>query len=246
MIRLMTTQAERLSKRILYTKGTRLPLARFSGTASSLHWIGKTASWIHEHALSAPTCDTRFALYDAVAGVVGKPLVYLEFGVAGGASLAHWVRSDPDPHALFFGYDTFEGIPEDWGRIPKGSYSTNGQLPEIDDRRLTLVKGFFEDSLPDSLRLVPLDRALVVHLDADLYSSTRFVLDTLDCHFKSGDVLIFDEFACLTSSVHEFRAFYEWQLASGWQTTVIGRTGQHQQVALRLVERAKPLWTLRS
>jgi O-methyltransferase len=246
MIRMMTTQAERLSKRILYTKGARLPLARFADVGSSLHWIGKTASWIYEHAQSAPTYDTRFALYDAVSAGMSKPLAYLEFGVAGGASLAHWVCSDADPRTVFFGYDTFQGIPEDWGRIPKGAYSTNGQLPDIDDRRLTLVKGLFEDSLVDSLRLVPVERPLVVHLDADLYSSTRFVLDTLDCHFKSGDVLIFDEFACLTSSVHEFRAFYDWQVASGWQIILLGSTGQHQQVALRLAERGRPAWTLRS
>lgn len=45
-------------------------------------------------------------------------------------------------------------------------------------------------------------------LDADLYSSTSFVLSSLAPYLHEGDILFFDEFSIPT---HEFRAFYEFR-----------------------------------
>jgi hypothetical protein len=47
------------------------------------------------------------------------------------------------------------------------------------------------------------DQPKLILLDADLYSSTLFVLTTLAPFLRQGDLLVFDEF---NSPRHEFRA----------------------------------------
>ena len=84
-----------------------------------------------------------------------------------------------------FGFDSFEGLPEDWkhafGSITKkGTFNVNGQTPDIDNTNVKFVKGWFEDTLPNFLRdnadLFSNDNDVVVHLDADLYGPSVFVL----------------------------------------------------------------------
>jgi len=45
---------------------------------------------------------------------------------------------------------------------------------------------------------------MVVNLDADMFTSTLFVLTTLAPYLKSEDLIFFDEFSC---PLDEFRAF---------------------------------------
>lgn len=51
---------------------------------------------------------------------------------------------------------------------------------------------------------------MVIHLDADLFSSTLYVLTQLNSFFKSGDILMFDEFSAL---IGEFKAFNDYREA---------------------------------
>jgi hypothetical protein len=97
---------------------------------------------------------------------VRSKITYLEFGVSSGRSLKWVVASNTDPDSRFIGFDTFHGLPEDWGRVRKGSFTTGGNPPEIDDPRVSFRIGLFADTLPEFLRANDFgDRLLVVHLD---------------------------------------------------------------------------------
>src|SRR3954451_15986691 len=65
-------------------------------------------------------------LYDLCAEQMGGALgSYLEFGVYKGWSMHHMVRRFTNPDARFFGFDSFEGLPEQWGEGMKvGHFST--------------------------------------------------------------------------------------------------------------------------
>ena len=76
----------------------------------------------------------RVQLYDAVAATLGDvPLQYLEFGVFRGRSIAEITKRFRHPEARFFGFDSFEGLPEAWGHAAPKTFTTGGAIPAAAD-----------------------------------------------------------------------------------------------------------------
>lgn len=148
---------------------------------------------------------------DLLAELADRPACVLEFGVFEGYSLNFFASLNRHPQSVFYGFDSFEGLPEDWHETrKKGHFSTGGSLPQTDDPRLHFVKGWFNQSLPRFWEEQPGlvksirsgERELVVHFDADLFSSTLYVLSSLAHRFESYR-FIFDDFI-----VDELRALH--------------------------------------
>jgi hypothetical protein len=170
--------------------------------------------WFQERPYGQPRrLASREHVWAEIARDVGdQKVLYLEFGVFQGASLRAWSRLLRHPEARLEGFDSFEGLPEDWNPLaPKGHFSQGGALPQLpDDARIRLHRGWFEDTVP-AFEPPPHD-VLVLNIDADLYSSTKTVLDRLGHLVKPGSWLYFDEFS---DRNHERRAFDEWVASSG-------------------------------
>jgi len=139
-----------------------------------------------------------------IAKVRDQRVLYMEFGVAYGASIRYWSRELKNPTAAFHGFDSFEGLPEQAGPWHKGQFDASGRVPMIDDSRVSFFKGWFDQVLP-RYHLPPHD-VLVINMDADLYSSTKYVLDHLRPQINPGTLIYFDEMNHLD---HELRAFDE-------------------------------------
>jgi hypothetical protein len=136
-----------------------------------------------------------------------QPISYLEFGVYRGDSLRLWLAGISHPGSRFVGFDTFTGLPERWRPTePAGHFNANGAIPDIKDPRCSFEVGLFQDTLPPFVSRTDLTGRMVVNLDADMFTSTLFVLTTLAPYLKSGDLIFFDEFSC---PLDEFRAFEE-------------------------------------
>jgi len=150
----------------------------------------------------------RLKLFEAVAAYYEldrKEILYLEFGVASGSSFFWWMKKNTHPRSVFRGFDTFEGLPEDWGGFKKGTMAFD--QAEAHDDRAEFIRGIFQESLyPFIQRNQKLltHSPKVIHLDADLFSSTLFVLSQLFPYLNKGDILFFDEFNVAN---HEFLAF---------------------------------------
>jgi O-methyltransferase len=135
------------------------------------------------------------------------PIRYLEFGVYRGDSLRLWLEGITHPGSRLVGFDTFTGLPERWRPTePAGHFNANGAIPDIKDPRCSFEVGLFQDTLPAFVARTDLSGRLVVNLDADMFTSTLFVLTTLASYLKLGDLIFFDEFSC---PLDEFRAFEE-------------------------------------
>jgi|GEM_PF-179379 len=159
----------------------------------------------------------RYQLYEAVAGAYGldkKELLYLEFGVASGSSFFWWLQKNTHPGSVFRGFDTFEGLPENWGGFKKGAMAFTleevnaaSPLENLRDPRAGFEKGIFQESLNPFLEnngMLVKSKPKLIHLDADLFSSTLFVLSQLYPYLNAGDILLFDEFNVAN---HEFFAY---------------------------------------
>lgn len=180
--------------------------------------------------------DNRFFLYEDVAtryGLQTAPMVYLEFGVATGTTIKWWAAKNQNTDSVFVGFDTFTGLPEAWATMPIGGFSTGGKLPDIEDSRVRFVAGLFQQTLLKELKSISTQGRTVVHLDADLYSSTIFVLMALDHLLKPGDLLIFDEFGYVAD---EFRAFHDYKTATSRKFKPIAAVNCGDVIAFELIE----------
>jgi hypothetical protein len=182
----------------------------------------------------AITPAKRFRFYDYLLesqGLSGA-VDYLEFGVAEGASFRWWVEHNTHPDSRFYGFDTFTGLPEDFGGgITAGTFSTGGAAPELPDPRAHFVPRHSQEPRHPDPDEHDLRRRLVLHADADLYTSTLFVLARLYPRLKADDVILFDEFGVPT---HEFRAFTDFVTSHRLRYTVLGAVNNYLQVAIRV------------
>ncbi len=186
----------------------------FSGMLMNLVYLSKMSKWRRK--AGAPKLNDfysrkwdynkRYNIYDFLLNEekCDGPITYLEFGVAAGRSFKWWVEHNKNPQSTFDGFDTFTGLPEDWNVFKAGAMSADGKFPEVNDERATFHKGLFQDTLPNFLKTVKEDSRKVVHMDADLYTSTLYVLTSVAPHLRKGDIILFDEF---TVPTHEFMAF---------------------------------------
>jgi hypothetical protein len=155
-----------------------------------------------------------------------------EFGVYKGQTLTVIARhySDRTVH----GFDSFVGLPEKWGGTSKGegSFGVGGVPPELPVANVEFHVGFFDETVPKFAAAHEGPFAFV-HLDADLYSSTKTVFDWLMSWFVEGTVIVFDEyFGYHGWQHHEHRAFMEFleRSALDYQPLAIG----HMNLVVRL------------
>ena len=87
---------------------------------------------------------------------------------------------------------------------------SGGPFRVIDDPRVSFFKGWFDKVLPTYT--VPDHGRLVLVMDADLHSSTTFVLQHLRPWIRAGTQIYFDEMNHLE---HEPRAFDEFMRETG-------------------------------
>lgn len=151
----------------------------------------------------------------------------LEFGVATGTSGRIIAEYMP-----VIGFDSFNGLPEEWKReptvlgttFPAGTFAC--KPPLLDNVRL--VDGLFEDTLPGFE--FPNDVGLV-HLDADLYSSTKTIFDNIGANLSRGTILVFDEYEG-DGFDDEKRAFAEARDTYDWTAETLDTEGEQRAFVL--------------
>lgn len=155
---------------------------------------------------------------------LGPTGMALEFGVGRATSTRIIAKSMP-----VIGFDSWLGLPENWRpKYGAGAFAYNppGDIPNV-----TLVDGWFEDTLPEiywtSLTFIGL-----VHIDCDLYSSTKTVLDHIGDFLEPGTYVVFDEFWGYNDGLdasykdHEYKAWREFAERTQIAWRVIGHCNE--------------------
>ena len=185
--------------------------------------------------------DRELMWIDGIRQHTSLPIIYLEFGVWEGASIKYIASNMQDDTCEFYGFDSFIGLPEKWdtmtGSKDRGHFSKEGSLPETNDERVEFISGWFQNSVPGFISKLEgkLSKSLVVHYDADLYSSTLFCLMQVD-RLKVPYLAIFDEFPG-----HETRALYNYQQATGAKVKFIGKVGPSKRYPWQVIAVITPL-----
>ncbi len=179
------------------------------------------------------TSEERYRILCAGLAAAQVPGLYCEFGVSGGSSLNYVAER---VSAVVHGFDWFRGLPEDWrDGIRAGEWSTGGVLPEVRPN-VELHVGLFHETLPEFLRVHP-EPIAFAHVDCDLYSSTKTVLEHISPRIVPGTVLVFDEYQNFPGwERHEYRAFQELVHERSLQYEYIDRASEADfSVAVRII-----------
>jgi hypothetical protein len=167
--------------------------------------------------------------------------LWMEFGVASGNTINYISRFTKD---TVYGFDSFEGLPEKWrDGFDKGAFSRSGNLPSV-NQNVSLVKGWFNETLPDFMKTHD-KKISFIHMDADLYSSTIYILDQLKDYMDKDCIIVFDElvnYPGFDGDTGELKAFYEFVTKNNVKYTWIGMDGtpmgmsgyHHENVAVMI------------
>jgi hypothetical protein len=175
------------------------------------------------------TNDVRLRELTALAPYLPNWGLNLEFGVFNGTTIS--CLAEARPELKFHGFDSFEGLPEDWDmgqkNVKADAFDRKGKLPDVPDN-VELYKGWFDATLPEFLKSHT-DNISYLHVDCDIYSSTVTILENCNDRIVPGTIIRFDELACwrhvfgeaspngpanrvhyTTWQEHEWKALNEW------------------------------------
>lgn len=223
-----------LSRPHIFLGWLRGPLYFISNTLSLTKWIAKQPKKGIHNDFYTPhrVYSRRFNLYQYLSEkfeLQNTAFDYIEFGVAAGYSIRWWVTNSRAVDSRFYGFDTFEGLPEAWGTFSKSDMASS--VPVIDDSRVKFYKGLFQESVPGFLKGwdIKENKLKVIHFDADLFSSTLFALTSMAPYLQKGDILLFDEFNVPN---HEFLAFRIFSDSYYVKTRLLAAVNNYLQVAM--------------
>lgn len=150
--------------------------------------------------------------------------LWMEFGVASGRTINYISKFTTE---VVYGFDSFEGLPDKWrDGFDKGTFTMNGQLPIVNSN-VVLVKGLFQDVL-ETFIVTQNKKVSFIHIDSDLYSSAKYILNTLKSYIDENCIIVFDElvnFPEFDGENSELRAFYEFVMENKVKYKWIGMNG---------------------
>lgn len=156
--------------------------------------------------------------------------VYYEFGCYSGRTASAAIRTYKflkiDNFQVYF-FDSFQGLPETYdkedGVFQTGTFSSSKKqfIKAVYDyskykiKAQSIIEGFYDKSLID-VKYQNLLKPSVIHIDVDLYSSTKLVLDYIKPFLQKGCIILFDDWYCFNAGevLGEKKAFIEFQKAN--------------------------------
>lgn len=154
----------------------------------------------------------------------------LEFGVFEGESINYLASLTSNK---VYGFDSFQGLPEDWrSGFEKGCFKLVGKPPIREN--VIIVEGWFEESIPRFLKYFS-EEIKLLHVDCDLYSSTKTIFMLLEKKIKPGCIIVFDEYFNYPGwEKGEFKAFQEFIRSSNLNYSYLAYNAHHEQVVVKI------------
>jgi hypothetical protein len=201
----------------------------------ALRALQRSVDYIESAMPDALGLESQRELIDYSLQAVGIEGHYLEFGVFTGGTIRYMARRIG--RRTIHGFDSFEGLPEAWSGFNLGgkAFDRKGRLPRVPDN-VVLHRGYFDASLPKWLDEHQGSIAFM-HLDCDLYSSTKTILKLTAPRLVPGSVILFDEYFNFPNwEQHEFKAFQEFVAQHRVKYTYLAFARQQAAVRIDSIE----------
>lgn len=152
--------------------------------------------------------------------------IYMECGVHTGKTITHIAQERPNQ--TIHGFDSFEGLSEEWEGNAPGLFSLNGNMPKVPSNAV-LHKGWFDKTIPDFEQSLPENQPIAfLHIDSDLYSSAKTIFTVMRKRIVPGTIIVFDDFLYNRHWImHEPKAFVEFLRETGYSFKYISHTNYH-------------------
>jgi O-methyltransferase len=155
--------------------------------------------------------------YMKVAGNNGKslPQTYFEFGCHSGRTFSAAINAAKYlklNNCKFFAFDSFQGLPQtneiEDGIFKTGEFSTSREefiniikkKTKFIENDINIIEGFYETSLTTDLQS-KMPKIGMLHIDVDLYSSTKDILKFAKPLLVNGSVVLFDDWYCFKPDI---------------------------------------------
>ncbi len=166
--------------------------------------------------------------------------VIAEMGVCTGRTINFIAALNP--RKTIYGFDSFQGLPERWSRrdinCPEGTFALlNPDIPPPVLHNVQLIKGLFAETLPLFADEILKDQPIsFLHMDCDLYQSTKDVFNTIGHRLVPGSIILFDEIYNYPGWQNfEWRALQEFLQATSKEADFIAYNKNWEQAAVRII-----------
>lgn len=220
----LLSAGQRIFRRYFYACSRDLHIARNWNAALD------SASFIERELPMAPSYRSKLQLLEASLAEVRGSGSYCEFGVYKGGTI-NFIASRVK--ATVHGFDSFEGLPENWrSGFNRGAFGL-AQLPKVAEN-VRLYKGWFSETL-SQWAAENIEPIAFIHVDCDLYSSTKTILDVLGPQIVPGTVIQFDDYFNYPSWRNgEHKAFSEFCAENEIGYDYLGYVLNDEQLAVKI------------
>ena len=193
------------------------------------HPFMRSFNWAFSLPTLPPLYFHRWALFDKMVDLSRKSRPFYEFGVWRAESFRYLIKT----FKKGYGFDTFEGLPENWHDEKAGTYSSEGNIPKIKGGEF--IVGKFENTLPEFFAKKR-PKASIINFDADLYSSTICALNFAKPVIDKHTILIFDEFIINENwEQDEYKALEEFCSNNDYTYEVLAISFFTKQVGVKII-----------
>jgi hypothetical protein len=196
--------------------------------------LRSTANFVNSNLKGVESVSRREEIYDiAIQSVKNLKGLILEFGVYKGESINYIASKMPED--ICYGFDSFEGLPEFWrDGFPEKTFKVQDPSKLKFRNNVVIIKGYFENTLPEFLREHD-SKIKLMHIDSDLYSAAKTILNYVKGRLQEGTIIIFDEFFNYPGWENgEFLAFKEfiYETKIGFKYLTYNRNGEQLAVII--------------
>ena len=196
-----------------------------------------TAKYINNNLIEISPVKNKFDVLDiALKNITLEDGEIMEFGIYKGGTINYIAKKNKNK--IIYGFDSFEGLPEDWRYgFSKGKFTLDKQIPKL-ERNIKIYTDLFENSIPKFIEDKKNKLGLIsfIHIDCDLYSSTKLIFSLLKNQIGRGTVIVFDEYFNYPGwEKGEFLAFKEFILSKKLKYKYLTYNCLHEQVAIKIL-----------